>query len=143
MVINSVAFMWYVRELLHNIWKEELLPIRFKDGIRMQTAAVEALQEATEAYLIQMFTYVNLAANHRRTKKAKRDNKGITITEEDLQLIRIITSNFEGCVLKESEKFGATSKIGDNEKEVKYGKPEEEEGEPKPKRARKGKPKKK
>ena len=65
------------------------------------------------------------------------------ITEEDLQLIRIITSNFEGCELKESEKFGATSKIGDNEKEVKYGKPEEEEGEPKPKRARKGKPKKK
>ena len=143
LVINSVAFMWYVRELLHNIWKDELLPMRFKDGIRMQTAAVEALQEATEAYLIQMFTYVNLAANHRRTRKAKRDNKGITITDEDLQLIRIITSNFEGCVLKESEKFGATSKIGDNEKEVKYGKPEEEEGEPKPKRARKGKPKKK
>ena len=143
LVINPVAFMWFVRELLHNIWKDELLPVRFKDGIRMQTAAVEALQEATEAYLIQMFTYVNLAANHRRTRKAKRDNKGITITEEDLQLIRIITSNFEGCELKESEKFGATSKIGDNEKEVKYGKPEEEEGEPKPKRARKGKPKKK
>ena len=143
LVINPVAFMWFVRELLHNIWKDELLPVRFKDGIRMQTAAVEALQEATEAYLIQMFTYVNLAANHRRTRKAKRDNKGITITDEDLQLIRIITSNFEGCVLKESEKFGATSEIGDNEKEVKYGKPEEEEGEPKPKRARKGKPKKK
>ena len=144
LVINPVAFMWYVRELLHNIWKDELLPVRFRDGIRMQTAAVEALQEATEAYLIQMFTYVNLAANHRRTRKAKRDDKGITITEEDLQLIRIITSNFEGCVLKESEKFGATSKIGDDEKEVRYSRAEEEEEEePKPKRARKGKPKKK
>ena len=135
LVINPVAFMWYVRELLHNIWKDELLPVRFRDSIRMQTAVVEVLQEATEAYLIQMFTYVNLAANHRRTRKAKRDNKGITITEEDLQLIRIITSNFEGCELKDSEKFGATSKIGDDEKEVKYGKPEEEEEEPKPKRA--------
>ena len=41
-------------------------------------------------------------------------------------------------MLKESEKFGATSEIGDNEKEVKYGKPEEEEGEPKPKESKKG-----
>ena len=100
-----------------------------KDGIQIQTDAVKALQEAIEAHLNQM---LHLTTYHRHTKKTKRENTDITITQEDLELIREITKSFTGCELKYSERLGAKFSVGNDEEKVHYGKPKEsEEGEPK------------
>jgi histone H3 len=53
----------------------------FQDGIRFQGAAIAALQEASEAYLIGLFEDCNLCAIH-----AKR----VTIRPSDMQLARRI-----------------------------------------------------
>jgi len=52
-----------------------------KKGIRFQGAAIAALQEASEAYLIGLFEDCNLCAIH-----AKR----VTIRPSDMQLARRI-----------------------------------------------------
>ena len=49
--------------------------------LRFQTAAVMALQEASEAYLVQLFEDANMCAIH-----AKR----VTIMPKDMQLARRI-----------------------------------------------------
>ena len=51
----------------------------FKTDLRWQTAAVMALQEASEAYLVSLFEDTNLCAIH-----AKR----VTIMPKDIQLAR-------------------------------------------------------
>jgi histone H3 len=51
------------------------------DGIRFQSAAMAALQEAAEAYLVGLFEDANLCAIH-----AKR----VTLMPKDIQLARMI-----------------------------------------------------
>ena len=51
----------------------------FKTDLRWQTAAIMALQEASEAYLVSLFEDTNLCAIH-----AKR----VTIMPKDIQLAR-------------------------------------------------------
>ena len=53
----------------------------YKSDLRVQMAAIVALQEATEAYIISIFEDANLCAIH-----AKR----VTITPRDMQLARRI-----------------------------------------------------
>jgi len=53
----------------------------FKTGLRFQGAALLALQEASEAYLVGLFEDANLAAKH-----AKR----VTVQPKDIQLARRI-----------------------------------------------------
>lgn len=53
----------------------------FKEDLRFQASAIEALQEAAEAYLVALFEDTNLCAIH-----AKR----VTITPNDMQLARRI-----------------------------------------------------
>ena len=53
----------------------------FKTDLRFQAKAVDALQEATEAYLVGLMEDTNLAAIH-----AKR----VTIMPKDIQLARRI-----------------------------------------------------
>ena len=113
----------------------------------------KTLQEAVEAYIVEMFTYTQLAALHRRPRKAKKEKKeNVTVAEEDLELIRMITGKFEHGELEESERFGGESGITEDEPAVKYGKQDppppddednDENGEPTPKRRRKSTPKKK
>ena len=154
LLINPTAFLWYIRETLHKIWKRDFVANnRMLEGIRMETLAVKTLQEAVEAYIVEMFTYTQLAALHRRPRKAKKEKKeNVTVAEEDLELIRMITGKFEHGELEESEKFGGESGITEEEPAVKYGKPDppppnDEDnngnGEPTPKRRRKSTPKKK
>ncbi len=50
-------------------------------GLRFQTSAIAALQEAAEAYLVQLFEETNMCAIH-----AKR----VTILPKDIQLVRKI-----------------------------------------------------
>ncbi|KAH7010897.1 core histone H2A/H2B/H3/H4-domain-containing protein, partial [Microdochium trichocladiopsis] len=51
----------------------------FKNGMRFQSAAIGALQESTESFLIALFEDTNLCAIH-----AKR----VTIQSKDTQLAR-------------------------------------------------------
>jgi histone H3/H4 len=56
----------------------------FKIDLRFQSTAIEALQEAAEAYLVQLFEDANLLAIH-----AKR----VTVMQKDLQLARRIANS--------------------------------------------------
>ncbi len=71
LLIRKLPFQRLVREIAQD----------FKTDLRFQSAAVLALQEAAEAYLVGLFEDTNLAAIH-----AKR----VTIMPKDLQLARRI-----------------------------------------------------
>ncbi|KAH7387608.1 hypothetical protein KP509_16G032400 [Ceratopteris richardii] len=70
------------RRSFARVVKEEIQ--RYCAGLRIQGIAIEALQEAAEAYLISMLEDSNLCAIH-----AKR----VTIQPKDLQLARRIRGN--------------------------------------------------
>jgi histone H3 len=71
LLIRKLPFQRLVREIAQD----------FKTDLRFQGAAVEALQEAAEAYLVGLFEDTNLCAIH-----AKR----VTIMPKDIQLARRI-----------------------------------------------------
>jgi histone H3 len=71
LLIRKLPFQRLVREIAQD----------FNTGLRFQSAAVLALQEAAEAYLVGLFEDTNLCALH-----AKR----VTIMPKDLQLARRI-----------------------------------------------------
>jgi len=69
--IRKLPFQRLVREIAQD----------FKSDLRFQSTAILALQEAAEAYLVQLFECTNLCAIH-----AKR----VTIMPKDMQLARRI-----------------------------------------------------
>ncbi|KJA23162.1 hypothetical protein HYPSUDRAFT_163809 [Hypholoma sublateritium FD-334 SS-4] len=69
MLIRKLPFQRLVREIA----------LEYKHDIRFQSSALEALQEASEAYLVDLFGDCNLAAIH-----AKR----VTIQTKDMELAR-------------------------------------------------------
>ena len=71
LIIRKLPFNRLVREITQD----------FKVDLQFQTAAVGALQEASEAYLVGLFDDTNLCAIH-----AKR----VTIMPKDIQLTRSI-----------------------------------------------------
>jgi histone H3 len=71
LLIKKLPFSRLVREIAQEI----------KNDVRMQSAAILALQEAAEAYLVSLFEDSNLCAIH-----AKR----VTIMPKDMQLARKI-----------------------------------------------------
>jgi histone H3 len=71
LLIRKLPFQRLVREIAQD----------FKTDLRFQSAAVGALQEAAEAYLVGLFEDTNLCAIH-----AKR----VTIMPKDIQLARRI-----------------------------------------------------
>ncbi|KAL9931875.1 hypothetical protein V8E36_009190 [Tilletia maclaganii] len=73
LLIRKMPFQRLVRDIA-----ESTLPLK---GIRFQSSALASLQEALEAYLVNLFQDVNDAALH-----AKR----VTIMRRDLQLARRI-----------------------------------------------------
>ena len=74
-MIRKLPFQRLVRKICQN-----LIGINGKD-VRFQSTAMLALQEASEAYLINLFEWTNLCAMH-----AKR----VTIQPRDMQLARRI-----------------------------------------------------
>jgi len=58
-------------------------------GLRWQREAIEALQEATEAYLVHLFEDANLCATH---------GKRVTLMIKDLQLARRIRGLRDGAL---------------------------------------------
>ena len=71
-LLRRLPFQRLVKEIAQDVGKE---------GLRFQSAAVAALQEAAEAYLVGLFDDTNLCAIH-----AKR----VTIMPKDMQLARRI-----------------------------------------------------
>src|SRR6185436_19213540 len=71
LLIRKLPFQRLVREVAQD----------FKNDLRSQGTAILALQEASESYLVDLFTDTNLCAIH-----AKR----VTIMPKDLQLARRI-----------------------------------------------------
>ena len=69
LLIRKLPFQRLVREVVWTMWPEET--------IRFQSAALLAIQEASEAFLVQMFSVANEIAIH-----AKRQ----TVMEKDLML---------------------------------------------------------
>ena len=71
LLIRKLPFQRLVREIAQD----------FKTDLRFQSAAVMALQEASEAYLVRLFEDTNLCAIH---------TKRVTIMPKDIQLARRI-----------------------------------------------------
>ena len=71
LLIRKLPFQRLVREIAQD----------YKSDLRFQSAAVAALQEASESYLVSLFEDTNLCAIH-----AKR----VTIMNKDIQLARRI-----------------------------------------------------
>lgn len=71
-LIRKLPFQRLVREITRD----------FKPDLRFQSAAIGALQESAEAYLVSMFNAANLCAIH-----AKR----VTIMTKDIKLARRLT----------------------------------------------------
>lgn len=69
LLMRKLPFQRIVREIAQD----------FKTDLRFKKSAIEALQEAAESYLVELFSKTNLAAIH-----AKR----VTITPKDIQLTR-------------------------------------------------------
>ena len=77
LLIRKLPFQRLLKEIANDIFSGS----KFPEGIKWQSAATAAAQEAAEAYLVQLFEDTNLNAIH-----AKR----ITIQCKDMQLARRI-----------------------------------------------------
>ncbi|KAG6836758.1 hypothetical protein H0H93_003677 [Arthromyces matolae] len=84
LLIPKSSFYRLVREISLNMLTDETLP---ESGLRWQQSALEALQEASEAFLVYLFEDVNLCALH-----AKR----ATIMQRDIQLARRLRGQLRG-----------------------------------------------
>ncbi len=76
LLIRKAPFQCLVREIA----------INFKSDLQMQSTAVLALQEVSEAYLVCLFEDTNLCAMH---------GKRVTIMPKDMQLARCIQGEDE------------------------------------------------
>lgn len=82
LLIQKLPFARLVREVAF-----ELLPEERRHEIRWQSQAIQALQEAAEAFLVHLFEDTNLCAIH-----AKR----VTIMQKDIALARRIRGAWGG-----------------------------------------------
>ena len=74
LLIRKIPFQRLVREVVHNLYPH--------DNLRFQSTALLALQEASEYFLVRMFTQVNDLAIH---------GKRVTIKPSDLHIWGRIT----------------------------------------------------
>ena len=74
LLIRKIPFQRLVREVVHNLFPH--------DNLRFQSTALLALQEASEDFLVRMFTQVNDLAIH---------GKRVTIKPSDLHIWGRIT----------------------------------------------------
>ncbi|GAA5905774.1 hypothetical protein JCM6882_000455 [Rhodosporidiobolus microsporus] len=84
LLLRRLPFARLVREIATEFFEDEDAD-GGAVGLRWQSSALLALQEATEAYLVHLFEDSNLAALH-----AKR----VTIMQRDMQLVRRIRGDF-------------------------------------------------
>ena len=81
LLIRKLPFQRLVKEVAQNVVKNDIPRSSYlqTSGLRFQGAAIQALQEASEAYLVGLFEDTNLAAIH---------GKRVTIMPKDMQLAR-------------------------------------------------------
>ncbi|KAH9938179.1 histone-fold-containing protein, partial [Fomitopsis serialis] len=85
LLIRKLPFSRVVREIALDMMTDM---VDYSDaGLRWQSSAILALQEATEAYLVHLFEDANLCAIH-----AKR----VTLMQKDIQLARRIRGSYGG-----------------------------------------------
>ncbi|KIX93647.1 histone H3-like centromeric protein cnp1 [Fonsecaea multimorphosa CBS 102226] len=82
LLILKLPFARLVREIAMSV-----LPYHAAQDLRWQSQAIQALQEASEAFLVHLFEDTNLCAIH-----AKR----VTIMQKDIQLARRIRGAWGG-----------------------------------------------
>ncbi|KAF9293398.1 centromeric DNA-binding histone H3-like protein cse4 [Linnemannia elongata] len=85
LLIRRAPFARVVREIAADFVSQ--VSLNDNVGLRWQTAALMALQEATEAFLVHLFEDANLCAIH-----AKR----VTVMQKDIQLARRIRGHHGG-----------------------------------------------
>lgn len=78
----KLPFARLVREIAQSI-----LPFSAGHELRWQSQAIQALQEASEAFLVHLFEDTNLCAIH---------GKRVTIMQKDIQLARRIRGAWGG-----------------------------------------------
>lgn len=86
LLLRKLPFARIVREIANDM-TTDMVDYETGSGLRWQTSALLALQEATEAYLVHLFEDANLCAIH-----AKR----VTIMQRDIQLARRIRGPWGG-----------------------------------------------
>lgn len=82
LLLLKLPFARLVREI-----SQYVLPFRVASELRWQSQAIQALQEASEAFLVHLFEDTNLCAIH-----AKR----VTIMQKDIQLARRLRGAWGG-----------------------------------------------
>jgi len=87
LLISKLPFARVVREVADEFIEANYDSSASAVGLRWQSSAILALQEATEAYLVHLFEDANLCAIH-----AKR----VTIMQRDIQLARRIRGVWGG-----------------------------------------------
>ena len=79
-LIRKLPFQRLVREVAGDMIKEDgVLSRHFVDGVKFQSSAIAALQEASENYLVVLFEDTNLCAIHARR---------VTVMPKDMMLAR-------------------------------------------------------
>ncbi|KAF8471935.1 histone-fold-containing protein [Kalaharituber pfeilii] len=86
LLIRKLPFSRLVREITAD-FGSVMVDAGFQPNLRWQSTAIQALQEAAEAYMVHLFEDANLCAIH-----AKR----VTIMQKDLQLARRIRGMWGG-----------------------------------------------
>ncbi|ESK96071.1 histone H3 [Moniliophthora roreri MCA 2997] len=89
LLIRKLPFSRLVREIAMDMTTDMNEDAYDKGGLRWTSSAIQALQEATEAFLVHLFEDANLCAIH-----AKR----VTIMQRDIQLARRIRGPWRGGV---------------------------------------------
>lgn len=98
LLIRKLPFQRLVREIAQD----------FKNDLRFQGAAILALQEASESYLVSLFEDTNLCAIH---------TKRVTIMPKDIQLARRIRGERSGGSKKVKSALKKTPAVAEKEPE--------------------------
>ena len=96
--IGAMEFIREAKAVTKDLWDNELRAEN-KEKPKFNSVALAALQEAYEDYGNRLFSYVQIAANHRRTPAEIRNRAMKTITKRDLELVKELRSDSRGNIL--------------------------------------------
>ena len=86
LLIRKLPFTRLVREVAHKVVAARGMTAHFNEGVKFQSNAIMARQEASESYLVGLFEDTNLCAIHARR---------VTVMPKDILLARRIRGEQE------------------------------------------------
>ena len=95
--IGAMEFIREAKAVTKDLWDNELRTEN-RQKPKFNSVALAALQEAYEDYGNRLFSYVQIAANHRRTPAEIRNRAMKTITKWDLELVKQLRSDSRGNI---------------------------------------------